>query len=286
MRDGHRGIRLRQVSLGLALLAGLVLGMAACGDDGDPGATPTGTAASFATAQPGLSTTDTPAPPAVGDGPETTPPATTATPGSAATPAATVSVTPTIVVGFDMDSSGNNATALTSTDRCVSVSAESEDEFEVDVFLDGLSMDSVLGFGYGISFPESVVELVSQEHSMLLEAEPGSEVVDLSIDVPTSISPHMVTVADFGPAEYNPPYTQGVLGRYTFKVLPSAEAGTYNLILTDTVIGRDTKMDPKYRDYPVTGAVPTAAIWDGSFEPPYGVIAVDVSCDSAAATAS
>ncbi len=270
MRDGHRGIGLRQVFLGLALLAGLSIGMAACGEDGEPEATP----------------------PAVGGGPERTPlsdgtpPATTATPGTAATPVATVVVTPTIVVGFDMDSSGNSATELASADRCVSVSAESEDEFEVDVFLDGLSMDSMLGFGYGISFPEGVVELVGQEHSLLLEAEEGSEAIELSDEVPAAKSPHMVNVADLGSAEYNPPYTQGVLGRYKFKVLSTAEAGTYNLILTDMVIGRDTKADANYPGYPLTGAVPVVAIWDGAFEPPYGIIAVDVSCDSAAAPAS
>lgn len=266
MGEDQRASRLGRVAIGLALLAGILFVVAACGDDGEPQPTPPGTGGE---------------PDASAAAPTTGSPATTA-----AAPTATPSVPATIVVGLDMDPSGNSATALGSPDRCVSVSAESEDEFEVDVFLDGLSTDSVLGFGYDLNFPDGVVELVDADHSMLVEAEEGSEAVDLSPDLPAATSPHSVSVADFGPAEYNPPYTQGVLGRYTFKVLPTAEAGTYNLTLTEVLIGRDTKADPEYRDYPLFGAVPIAAVWDGAFEPPYGIIAVDVSCESAAATTS
>ena len=293
MDDGHRATRIGQVSIGLALLAGLLIAIAACGDDGEPEATPTTTAATPAATQTGLSA-DTPAPPGVGGEPGTTPAAITSTPAgetatptdAGATPPATVSAPATLVVGYDMDPSGNSATALGDAGRCVSVSAESEDEFQVDVFLDGLSKDSVLGFGYKINFPDDVVELVDQDHSMLAEAEPESEIVDLTDDLPPVTSTHFVNVADFGPAEYDPPYTQGVLGRYTFKVLPTAAAGTYNLTLTETVIARDSMPDPNYKGYPVGGAVPIAAIWDGAFEPPYGIIAVDVSCDAAAATST
>jgi hypothetical protein len=44
------------------------------------------------------------------------------------------------------------------------------------------------------------------------------------------------------------------------------------------MVGRDTVVDARYPDYPVGGLLPIAAIWDGAFDPPYGVIAVDVPC--------
>jgi hypothetical protein len=272
MSEDQKASRLRQIAIGLALLTGILVGIAACGEDGEP----------------------QPTPPGVGGGPDTTPGVATTPPAiTTASPVATVvaltptaSVPATTVVGFDMDASGNSATALGSPDRCVSVSAENEEEFEVDVFLDGLSKDSVLGFGYDINFPDGVVRLVDHDHSMLVEAEPGSASTDLSDDPPSTASPHFVTVADFGPAEYNPPYTQGVLGRYTFKVLPTAEPGTYSLTLTRMDIARDTLADPDYPGYPLGGAIPIVAIWDGTFEPSYGMIAVDVSCDTARATST
>jgi len=177
-----------------------------------------------------------------------------------------------------MDPSGNSAASLGSIDRCVSVSAASEQEFQVDVFLDQLPRDSTSGFSYSIVFPDDVVTLSAQEHSMLMAAEPGTQIVDISDDVPAAASPHLVAVADMGTGEYNPPYTQGVLGRYTFKVLPTAAAATYSLTLIDTAVGRDTVINPKYLDYPLGGFVPIAAVWDGAFVPPYGIIAVDVPC--------
>ncbi|MGB6836920.1 MAG: hypothetical protein WBF66_04360, partial [Dehalococcoidia bacterium] len=188
---------------------------------------------------------------------------------------------PLTVVGYDMNTSGNTATSLGAIDGCISVSSTSEDEFEVDIFLDGLATDSVLGFGYDIVFPDWAVQLVAQDHLMLTNAAPGSAGMDMSEAIPDASSPHLVTVVDTGSAEYNPPYSEGVLGRYTFKVLSTASAGVYALTLTKVVVGRDTMADPNHPGYPVGDPLPLDAIWDGYFDPPYGVIAVDVACGSA-----
>ena len=197
------------------------------------------------------------------------------------TPTGTLTAPTGTIVGIDMDLTGNSATALGAIDQCISLKSGSEEEFEVDIFLQGLPADSVLGFGYQIWFPDTAVEIVGQDHSMLVAAEPESNFVDVSEDVPDASSPHLATVADIGAAEYNPPYTRGVLGRYTFKVLPTASAGVYALTLTEVVVGRDTMAEPDYSGYPVGGALSLDAIWDGNFDPQYGVIAVDVPCSSA-----
>jgi hypothetical protein len=286
--------------VGLALLAGLLIAAAACGDEGAPQSRPAGAVATPATARSTLSA-HTPSPSAVGGEPSATlaaatftsagtvPPPTvvTATPTEpVATPTATVFVPATLGFGYDMDVGGNSATALDNIDRCISVSAEGEDEFQVDVFIDKLTQDSIAGFQYFIGFPENVVKIVEQDHLMLLTEEPGSDIADLSDPVPASSSPHLAAVADFGAAEYAPPYSQGVLGRYKFKVLPAAPAGSYALTLTTVVAARAVSPNPDYPDYPLAGEIPIAVIWDGDFEPQYGVIAVDVSCGTVAARAN
>jgi hypothetical protein len=219
------------------------------------------------------------------------------------------------VLGLDMNTTGNSCPAncratgghpvhcidsddctLGTIDRCVEVHAASEDEFLVDVFVEGLPSDEgILGAAYDINFPDTVVEIVAQTDAdplVNLLDQPGSRFIDLSDTVPDTVSPHTVIVADFGYAEYNPPFTHGVLGRYTFKVLPTAPAGTYALTLTNLTLGRDVPpggsiFDPGGRyadelDEDADTVLDDDQVWDANFVPQYGTIAVDVACGAPA----
>ncbi len=266
--------RRKRLFMGLALLAGLLTIGAACGGGGEPKAAPTGTAAQ--SAQQFASSTATPT---VAGKATTTPAPATATPAAtAAAGTGTATGTTPVVVGYDMDPTGNDATTLGNIDRCVEVSAGQQ--FQVDVFLNGLpSGDSVAGVGYTIGFPDSVAEIVAQDPQFLLAAVPGSNVQDLGDAAPGTTNPHVVSIVDFGSGtgETNPPYAQGVLGRYTMQILTTTSPGVYALTLDDVVVGQDI---------PPGGGIPVDQIWDAKFAPQYGVIAVDVSCDVAAAAAN
>jgi len=216
------------------------------------------------------------------------------------------------IVGVDMDTTGNSCPnecratggnpvyctdsddcSLGAIDHCVEVHAASEDEFDVDIFLENLpSGESILGFDYKINFPDTAVKIIAQTHdngTVNLPAQPGSSLIDFSDAVPDAVSPHNVTLADVtGYAEYNPPFSHGVLGRYTFKVLPTAPAGVYALTLSNVIIGRD--VPPSGQTFDAGGhyaneldedgdTVPDDdQVWDGNSAPQYGIIAVDVPC--------
>jgi hypothetical protein len=219
------------------------------------------------------------------------------------------------VVGLDMNTTGNSCPnncratggdpvhcidsddcTLGTIDRCVEVHAASEDEFNVDVFVEGLpSGDSILGAGYDINFPDTVVNVIAQTHAdplVNLLDQPGSRLMDVGDGVPDTVSPHKVTVADIGYAEYSPPFSHGVLGRYTFKVLPGAPAGFYALTLSKVSLGRDVPpggriFDPGGHyaneiDEDADTVLDDDQVWDGNFVPQYGMIAVDVACPAPA----
>jgi len=188
---------------------------------------------------------------------------------------------PMPVVGFDMDPSGNSCPGdgtnctLGTIDPCIEVADGAS--FSIDIFLEGLpAADSILGIGYGIEWgPPDFLDINSpQTHNsktVNLLAQGGSP-LDLSEVVPDTTSPHSVTVADFGAAEYNPPYTHGTLGRYQVTVPTGTAAGTYPLTLSGVSLGRDV---PPAGDLCVDYG---CTIWDGSFTPQYGLIAVNQSC--------
>jgi hypothetical protein len=155
---------------------------------------------------------------------------------------------PGVIVGIDMNTTGNTCPndgtdcTLGAIDDCVATTAGATIGF--DVFLDGLSADSYLGAGYRIDVwpPSSTLQspggsLPHNDPTVNLTAQQGA-VLDLSDALPDSIPPWNATIADFTAAEYNPPYTQGVLGRYDLD-LTGVAAGVYYLTLSNLVIGRD-----------------------------------------------
>ncbi len=192
---------------------------------------------------------------------------------------------PPVIVGFDMDTTGNSCPgdgtdcSLGEINDCVEVHAATEDAFDVDVFLEGLPLDeSILGAAYSMNFPHAAVNVIARTHNsdtVNLIAQPGSMLIDLSeTPLPDTVSPHEVNMADFGAAEYNPPFTHGVLGRYTFKVLPTATAGVYALTIDPAtlVLGRDVPPGGELCYYY------GCDIWDGNWDPQYGLIAIDTAC--------
>ena len=102
-------------------------------------------------------------------------------------------------VGFDVVSTGNTATALSSIERCRQASPG--EQFTVDVFIDEIPAGrDIAGFQYQIVFDDSRVRIVTQDHSFLLANAAGSAVSDLSNPVPDDVSPHASIVVDFGTA--------------------------------------------------------------------------------------
>ena len=94
MGEGRRTIRLWPLSVVLALLAGLLIATAACGDEGEPQPRRTGVPVTSATAQPSPGA-HTPSPSAVGGEPSATPAAATSTPAGTVAPPTAVTATPT-----------------------------------------------------------------------------------------------------------------------------------------------------------------------------------------------
>lgn len=205
-----------------------------------------------------------------------------------------------IVLGFDMDPTGNtcpnNCTSsgglgycttcptapncdctLGSIETCVEVSAG--DVLQFDVFVDGLPSDeNILGFQYSLyGVPGTLIAQTHNDGALNLIAQPGSTVMDLSEGVPDppegNLPPHQVNVADFGYAEFNPPFSKGVLGRYTLD-LTGVSPGVYGMILGYPKLGNEDAQNL----CPIYGC----EVWDASVSPQYyGTIAVDVPCGSA-----
>ncbi len=188
--------------------------------------------------------------------------------------------TPGLVLGFDMDPTGNSCPndgtdcALGPIDTCVEVSEG--DVFQFDVFLDGLPVDDgILGFSYNIdTFPGTLTAQAHEDSSVNLIAQPGSSLFGFSEGIPDSSPPWSANVADLAAAEFNPPFTKGVLGRYTLDVTGVPE-GVYGLTLSEVkLVNYESPPQGLCKLY-------SCEIWDAAFSPHYGVIAVDVACGSA-----
>ena len=194
-----------------------------------------------------------------------------------------------VIVGFDMDPTGNSCPnsgppyttdcTLGSIDACVEVSSGGS-VIDFDVFLESLpSGQSIVSFQYAVvDFPGTLVTQIHTDGSVNLTAQPGSGgTSDAFSDlVPDDTPPHLVIVIDFWAAEYNPPFTHGVLGRYALDTTGVAD-GLYGLTiqppgtgLRQLIIGNGANLD--------LCLLYGCQIWDASFVPTHGVVAVGVSC--------
>ena len=219
---------------------------------------------------------------------------------------------PALVVGFDMNPAGNscpgdgvNDCTLGTIDPCIQVADGAS--FDIDVFVQGLPLDdSILGGEYPINWgPPDFLDVNTQTHASTtvnLLAQRGEPSDALSEEVPDAASPHLVSILDFGAAEYNPPFTRGVLGRYTVTVAAGTAAGTYGLTLgmdndSDTRVDEDpangldddgdTAVDEDSfdvvlgRDIPPGDSLTVDQVWQASSSPPYGLVAVNTACPAA-----
>ena len=200
-----------------------------------------------------------------------------------------------VIVGIDMDTTGNSCPqavagvgadcTLGAIDQCVSVSVGASVTF--DVFLDDLDLDSHLGHGYYLDgwpasgtdgTPPQITAAIHQGAPVLITSRAGFSIIDFNETVPDGDLPYDNSASgDLGTAEYNPPYTQGVLDRFTLDTTGAAP-GVYGLTLSTVTVGRDTAADAAYPGYPLGGNVEPVAIWDYNFTPKYGILAVGVPC--------
>lgn len=183
-----------------------------------------------------------------------------------------------------MDPAGNSCPndgtdcTLGTMEECVQVPSGGG-PVEFDVFLDNLpSGDSILGFRYHIGEKHDnvlgpITAITEQNPDVNLTEQPGSSTLGFSDPVGTLVPSFYASVAELGAPEYNPPYTQGTLGRYTLDTTGLAD-GIYGLTLDTVILGSEVSSD--------LCVLYSCDIWDANATPePYGLIAIGQSCPPA-----
>lgn len=199
-----------------------------------------------------------------------------------------------IVVGFDMDIAGNECPAdgtdcsVGPIDACVSLNPG--DSLQFDNFMQGLpegealsAWDTKILWG-----PPDWLDITERTHSSasvnVLVQIPGSAPLDLSPqDLPVVSPPHITAVVDMALPiarydEANPPYTQGVLGRYRGQVAADLEPGLYALTFDSTYLQlSNTTPENLCEAY-------GCEVLDGNHSPRYGLVAVGEDCPAGPTT--
>ena len=208
--------------------------------------------------------------------------------------------TPTLVVGFDMDPTGNSCPGtgvgdctLANVERCVEVPSGGG-VITVDVFLDGLPQlpgqpdeGGITSFAYHISEKHGLtvgtVTAYTHEDTLvnLLVQEAAVIPMEYSDPVGTSLPSWDAQVADLGDIEFNPPYTKGVFSRLEIDTTGTPD-GVYGLTLEDILVG--DALGDDYCD-PTSPVYVGCDILDANASPqPYGRIAVGTDCSAGWAT--
>lgn len=188
-----------------------------------------------------------------------------------------------VIVGIDMDPSGNTATGLGTIDRCIAVS--SEDVIDIDVWIDDIEAgpgswlqpdECIAEFYYDLGgWPASrsdgtAPQITTRNFNLFLGAASGSGPSDSQAEaVPDGDDPYRADIGDFGTAEcVTEGHTEGVLARYTLDTTGAASA-VYELTLASVFISRGA---------PPGGSLIIQDVWDSSHSPKYGLLAVDAAC--------
>lgn len=131
-------------------------------------------------------------------------------------------------MGLDADPAGNSATSLGNIEACISVA--SGEEFDVDIFVGDVT--DLSGWQAILLYDGSMVSIVGTDTELLLAANDGSNIVDLSPDpLPDQDGLYTLAVADLG--EGLGEGGSGLLARLTLEAVgPGASA----LALTDTIL--------------------------------------------------
>jgi hypothetical protein len=199
-----------------------------------------------------------------------------------------------MVVGFDMNTAGNECPAdgtdcsVGPIDNCVSLNPG--DSLQFDVFLQGLPEgEDFAGSDFSIQWgPPDWLDVTERIHTSasvnLLVQISGSAPVDLSPqELPVTSSPHTASIIDFAlPVgrndETNPPYTQGVLGRYTGQVAADTTLGLYALTFDLNFLSIYNSTPQNLCD------IYDCDVWDGNHAPQYGLVAVGQECPAGPTT--
>jgi hypothetical protein len=199
-----------------------------------------------------------------------------------------------MVIGYDMDTAGNECPAdgtdcsVGPIDACVSLNPG--DSLQFDVFLQGMPEgENFSAFDLKIVWgPPDWLDITERIHNSasvnLLVQILGSALIDMSPqELPVVSSPLIISAVDFAlPVgrydEANPPYTQGVLGRYSGQVAADTAPGLYALTL-------DSEFASVYKSSPEDLCeLYGCDILDGNHSPQYGLVAVGEDCPAGPTT--
>jgi hypothetical protein len=192
-----------------------------------------------------------------------------------------------IIIGYDMDPSGNTCPGtgtadctLGTIDPCVAVPSGGG-SITMDVFLDGLPPGgNLLSFSY-VTWEQNgqaVGTVTSFIHAnklinLIYQKTPLASLSDFSSPAGTALPGWSASVADLlGGLESNPPFTKGVLSRLAINIPATTLDGLYGLTIISPVVG-----DRNANDYcdPASSSYVGCDIWDANASPDaYGLIAV------------
>ncbi len=175
-------------------------------------------------------------------------------------------------IGIDADSSGNTDTALGTIDDCVVV-GEGETH-EVDIFIQDVT--NLLAWEAVLKFEPGVIEIVDEDVHLFMAANEGSDVQDVSGELPDTDGRYWVQAFDAADP-VAPDSGSGVLARVTVK---GVGPGVSDLSLPVSDLDGDDNPDegPLLRDVNVNsiGDVNGDTLFDGPITD--ARIAVDASC--------
>ena len=117
-----------------------------------------------------------------------------------------------IVIGVDADPAGNTATSLGPIESCVSVSTG--DTFEVDVFV--MDVVDLLAWETYFVYDNAIISIVDHDMQMFQAANDGSNVFDVSENLPDLDGRYRLSGADIGDPP-TPDSGSGVLASLTLK---------------------------------------------------------------------
>ena len=199
-----------------------------------------------------------------------------------------------MIFGYDMDIAGNGCPndgtdcSVGPIDVCATVNPG--DSLQFDVFVQGLPEGEALG-GWDAKIvwgPPDWLDIVERTHVStsvnVLVQTPGSAPLDLSPQqLPVVSSPLITSVVDMALpiAQYdeaNPPYTQGVLGRYRGQVAADIEPGLYTLTFDPTYLNILRPTPESLCD------TYGCELLDGVHAPQYGLVAVGQDCPAGPTT--
>jgi len=175
-------------------------------------------------------------------------------------------------IGIDADARGNTATTLGAIDECIGIS-EGESH-EVDIFVRDVT--DLLAWEAVLTFEPGVLEVVDEDVQLFMAANEGSDVQDVSGELPDSDGRYWVQGFDAADP-LAPDSGSGVLARITVKGIGPG-VSELRLPLSDLDGDGNPDEGPLLRDVDVNsiGDVNGDTLFDGPIAE--ARIAVDASC--------